>query len=208
MSIETFRGFVHRGAGNLECSTAVLHTLLSNQASPETMDALFHNMKTMYDLAVLVSLELKKNGIYPHIIFTDGPQASNLFTQMAKQARHGAGYLTFMGGAVLTKNMNPRHVVGIASVHEKKRPKITIVDTAPKLKRKFVRQVPYSWLTRNVATPEYLYENELPAFGVIGENLPSFFGKFPWMEGQVYEELYNELTYRGLMLERAFGSYE
>lgn len=161
----------------------------------------------MYELETMISLEFKRLGIHTAHYYSDGPNAGSMFRQLARQARHGTHNAMFLGGILLTNYIDPRHVVGIVSVHESRIPKIKIADTGPKVSRPIVRSVPLEWLTRNAATPDILLDDEPAAVGFIGFRYDYIdtFSNGVAARKNIDLEYQEELHLRDLLLERAFS---
>ena len=149
----------HRLEKKHDCSTTSLYALLQNLPDQQTIDALFRNTYSLKDLATMVSLEFKRQGILtgftPIDYHGERRNPSDFFRNYIDRIKHGPYAGDFIGGLMLTKRINnSAHVIAITNIHKGKTPKATIVDTAFHEIKPLIRKVPLEYLDRHIASPD------------------------------------------------------
>ncbi len=170
---------------NIDCSTLALHSILPHLPEPESTKALYDNTLCLEDILKVLSYEFCRRGEHVRAFaMEDYDNPARFFYDAAHTVRHGTDNAVFRGGLLLTDEEQTRHVISITNVHESKKPKFDIVDSAPHNTSKLTyRTVAGNFLNRRVIQNS---SYGVSAIAIVGYDL------VPYLEKpELYPEIYS-----------------
>jgi hypothetical protein len=189
-----------------DCASTSFSALLPNDANRKTLAAVYNNAFNLEDVAAMISYEhLKNNILASSVRMPDGMKPSHFFRRIAHELRHGTSSANFIGGLMLLREEDERHLIAITNIHEGKSPGAKIVDTAaPEFDLPVIRKVPLDWLDRKVE-PIIPYIIGTKAIAFVGRIIPEVDGLGNKDEESINLDLIHQglLKHRSLLLQRS-----
>ncbi len=148
------------------CATTCLRALLPHQPSPESIEAIFDNVLTLEEIALMIILEHLEKGQPAIHRPLDENSPSSFFNHFARQCDQSGPAYDFVGGFILSKkygqdrdggrNRTLLHIITVTKIHRTNGgAKASIIDTSSL--KMGSRDIPLGRLDELIMPPDHPY---------------------------------------------------